>query len=62
MTWINATEELKYDPIWFAYNHLEVVALFVGPVHWSQNDAWYLELRERMARSIEQLRSKGVAP
>jgi len=35
---------------------------FVGPVHWSQNDAWYLELRERLARSIEQLHSKGVVP
>jgi Domain of unknown function (DUF4091) len=34
---------------------------FVGRVHWSLNDAWYLERRERMARSIEQLHSKGLS-
>jgi hypothetical protein len=33
----------------------DIERFFVGPVHWSQNDAWYLELRQRMARAIEQL-------
>ena len=28
---------------------------FYNSVHWSQNDAWYLEQRDRMARAIVQL-------
>ena len=27
-------------------------------VHWSQNDAWYLNLRDRMARAIVALRTQ----
>ena len=31
---------------------------FVSNTHWSQNDAWYLELRDRMARAIVMLKRK----
>jgi hypothetical protein len=34
----------------------EIPRFFPSMVHWSQNDAWFLELRERIARAIERLR------
>ena len=33
----------------------DIDRFFYNPVHWSQNDAWYLDLRDRMARCIERL-------
>ena len=35
---------------------------FVGPVHWSQNDAWYWSCVNAWLASIEQLHSEGVVP
>ncbi|MBI3921581.1 MAG: DUF4091 domain-containing protein [Armatimonadetes bacterium] len=32
--------------------------LFHNSVHWSQNDAWYLDLRDRMARAIVSLKAR----
>jgi len=34
----------------------DISRFFPSMVHWSQNDAWFLELRERIARAIEGLR------
>ena len=31
---------------------------FYNPVHWSQNDAWFLELRQRLARAIVDLKER----
>ena len=36
----------------------DVGRFFASNTHWSQNDAWYLGLRKRMAREIEVLRSR----
>jgi hypothetical protein len=36
----------------------DVGGFFRGPVHWSQNDAWYVQLRERTARGIVALKQK----
>ena len=36
----------------------DVSRFFHNPVHWSQNDAWYLELRQRMAKQIVALQAK----
>lgn len=33
----------------------DIQRFFPSMVHWSQNDAWYLELRDRLARAIEAL-------
>jgi len=33
----------------------EIEKFFYSTIHWSQNDAWYLELRDRMAREIVKL-------
>ena len=33
----------------------DIDRFFYNSVHWSQNDAWYLDLRDRMARCIERL-------
>ena len=33
----------------------DIDRFFYNSVHWSQNDAWYLDLRDRMARCIEKL-------
>jgi len=35
---------------------LPLARLFHNSVHWSQNDAWLLELRERLGREIVALR------
>ena len=37
----------------------DISRFFPSTVHWSQNDAWFLELRERIARAIEGLRRAG---
>ena len=34
----------------------DIERFFFSTVHWSQNDAWYLDLRDRMARQIGHLR------
>lgn len=36
----------------------DIGRFFDSTVHWSQNDAWYLDLRERMARAIVDLKSE----
>ena len=36
----------------------DIERFFYSPVHWSQNDAWYLDLRNRMAQSIVRLKRK----
>ncbi len=36
----------------------DVGRFFHNPVHWSQNDAWFLELRDRMAKAIVELKSQ----
>ena len=30
----------------------DIERFFPSTVHWSQNDTWYLDLRDRMARAI----------
>ena len=34
----------------------DIKRFFYSSVHWSQNDAWYLDLRDRMARAIVNLK------
>jgi len=34
----------------------DIDRFFYNSVHWSQNDAWYLELRDRMANAIVNLK------
>jgi len=34
----------------------DIERFFFSTVHWSQNDAWYLDLRDRIARQIVRLR------
>jgi hypothetical protein len=36
----------------------DIKRFFASNTHWSQNDAWYLELRERMARAIVMMNRK----
>ena len=36
----------------------DISRFFYNGVQWSQNDAWYLELRERIAGAIVELRGK----
>lgn len=36
----------------------DIGRFFHSTVHWSQNDAWYLDLRDRMARAIVALQGK----
>ena len=36
----------------------DISRFFPSMVHWSQNDAWFLDLRERIARAIERLRNE----
>jgi Glycoside hydrolase 123 N-terminal domain/Glycoside hydrolase 123, catalytic domain len=36
----------------------DIERFFYSSVHWSQNDAWYLDLRDRMARAIVELKEK----
>ena len=36
----------------------DIKRFFASNTHWSQNDAWYLELRNRMARAIVALKRK----
>lgn len=36
----------------------DINRFFYNSVHWSQNDAWYLDLRERIAAAIIELREK----
>ncbi|HAA49273.1 MAG TPA: hypothetical protein DCE43_06095, partial [Planctomycetaceae bacterium] len=36
----------------------DIGGLFPGTVEWTLNDAWYLELRERMAQAIVGVRSQ----
>jgi len=38
----------------------DIDRFFYNSVHWSQNDAWYIDLRDRMARAIENL-SEAIA-
>ena len=35
---------------------------FASNTHWSQNDAWYLDLRNRMARAIVTLKQRLAIP
>ncbi len=35
--------------------------IFHSNTHWSQNNAWYLALRDRMARTIVRLKERLVA-
>ena len=34
----------------------DIARFFPATVHWSQNDAWYLDLRDRLARAIVALK------
>jgi hypothetical protein len=36
----------------------DISIFFHNSVHWSQNDAWYLDLRDRMAKAIVDLENK----
>ena len=36
----------------------DIARYYPSSVEWSLNDAWYLDLRDRMARAIEDLRNK----
>ena len=36
----------------------DIRRFFSSNTHWSQNDAWYLELRDRMARAIVLIKRK----
>ena len=36
----------------------DIARMFPGSVEWTLNDAWYLELRDRMARSIVDLKHR----
>jgi hypothetical protein len=36
----------------------DIKRFFASNTHWSQNDAWYLELRDRMSRAIVMLKSR----
>ena len=40
----------------------DISKFFSSSVHWSQNDAWYAELRDRMARAIVGLKSQVPNP
>ena len=36
----------------------DISRFFHNSVHWSQNDAWYLELRHRIAKQIVRLQAR----
>ena len=36
----------------------DIARMFPGSVEWTLNDAWYLELRDRMARAIVDLKHR----
>ena len=36
----------------------DINRFFHNSVHWSQNDAWYLDLRDRMAGAIVELKAR----
>ncbi len=38
----------------------DIDRFFPSSVHWSQNDAWYADLRDRMARTIVEMKKKGL--
>ena len=38
----------------------DIDRFFPSSVHWSQNDAWYADLRDRMARTIVEMTKKGL--
>ena len=37
----------------------DIEKFFYNNVKWSQNDAWYIELRDRMAKAIVELQCKA---